>query len=525
MRGVAVVAVTAVLALPAATARGEPANGGSFDASISGDGRYVAFDSAASNLVGGDSNGQMDVFVRDRLTARTQRVSVGPQSAEANERSFDPTISADGRYVAFVSLASNLVPGDTNDKADIFVHDRTTGATELLGGGNDESGSPSISADGRYVAFLSYASNLVPGDVGGTWDAFVRDRANGAIERVNISSDEAPAASGRRIYTKATISANGRFVAFSSDAANLVDSDTNGTADVFVRDRLAGTTERVSLGQGGWQLNADNGIYGAAISADGRYVTFISNSRDVVTGDQNGLPDIFVRDRVAGTTERVDVATDGTEANDGVCCDQAISADGRHVAFMSFATNIAPGDANGRSDVFLHDRVTGTTERVSVGAAGEANDQSGVADLNANGSIVLFQSAASNLVGGDINQSPDVFVRERTRAHTELISVAPGARPQIDATDKSPRPPRAGRLYTVTMHVSADGEPVTEATVSGKATVRGRSLPLVRKSFTNSAARCVWRIPRSARNRYITISITIRTTGGGIAGTFNAIVR
>jgi Tol biopolymer transport system component len=164
MRGIALVIALVVVTLPAA-ARGEPANGGSFTASISGDGgRYVAFDAAASNLVPDDHNGALDVFVRDRLTSKTQRVNVGPQGVEANERSSDPAISADGRYVAFTSWASNLIPGDTNNRPDVFVHDRTTGLTELIGGGNDETASPSISADGRYVAFLSYASNLVPGD-------------------------------------------------------------------------------------------------------------------------------------------------------------------------------------------------------------------------------------------------------------------------------------------------------------------------------------------------------------------------
>jgi Tol biopolymer transport system component len=375
------------------------------------------------------------------------------------------------------------------------------------------------------VAFLSYASNLVPGDIAGTWDVFVRDRANGTIERDNVSSDEDPAAFGRRIYTKATISANGRYVAFSSEAPNLVEGDTNGTADVFVRDRVAGTTERVTVGNGGWQLNADNGIYGAAISADGRYVTFISNSRDVVAGDDNGLPDIFVRDRVAGTTERIDVAIDGSYANDGLCCEQAISADGRYVAFMSFATNLVSGDTNGRADVFVRDRVAGTTERVSVGGQGDANDQSGVAGISADGSIVAFQSVASNLAAGDTNEINDVFVRDRARARTELITVALEPQPYIDANSRSPRPPRAGKLLRVTMHVGAGGHPVAQAAVSERATIRGRRVPLVSKSFADSTARVVWRIPKNARHRYLTATVTIRTAGGGVAGTFIAIVR
>jgi Tol biopolymer transport system component len=500
MRGIALAIALVVVTLPAA-ARGEPANGGSFTASFSGDGRYVAFDSAASNLAPDDHNGVLDVFVRDRLTSKTQRVSVGPQGVEANERSYDPAISGDGRYVAFTSWASNLIPGDTNNRPDVFVHDRATGLTELVGRGNDESASPSVSGDGRYVAFLSYASNLVPGDVAGTWDVFVRDRANETTERVNVSSDETPALFGRRIYTKATISANGRYVAFSSDAPNLVDGDTNGTADVFVRDRIAGITDRVSLGARGQQLDADNGIYGAAISAGGRFVTFISGAH------------LFIRDRVDATTERVDVASDGTQANNGLCCNQAISADGRYVAFMSFATNLVFGDTNDQGDVFLRDRATGTTERVSLGDQGETSDQSGLADLTADGALVGFQSAGN------------VFARNRAQGRTELISVALEPQPYIDASSRSPRPPRAGKLLTVTMHVGAGGHGVAQATVSGRATIRGRRVPLVRKRFLDSTATVVWRIPKNARNRYLTATVTIKTAGGGVAGTFIAIVR
>jgi Tol biopolymer transport system component len=500
MRGIAFAIAFVVVTLPAA-ARGEPANGGSFAASINGDGRYVAFDSAASNLVPDDHNAALDIFVRDRLTSKTQRVSVGPQGVEANERSYDPAISADGRYVAFTSWASNLIPGDTNNRPDVILHDRTAGVTELVGGGNDESASPSISADGRYVAFLSYASNLVPGDVAGTWDAFVRDRANGTTERVNVSSDETPAVFSRRIDTKATISAGGRYVAFSSDAPNLVDGDTNGTADVFVRDRVAGTTERVSLGPEGQQLNADNGIYGAAISADGRFVTFISGTH------------VFIRDRVGATTERVDVASDGTGANNGACCNQAISADGRYVAFMSFATNLVFGDTNDQGDVYLRDRAAGTTERVSVGDLGETNNQSGLAGISADGALVGFQSVGN------------VFVRNRALGRTELISVALDPQPYIEASSRTPRPPRAGKLLTVTMHVGAGGHGVTQATVSGRATIRRKLVPLVRKRFLDSTATVVWRIPKNARNRYLTATVTIRTAGGGVAGTFIAIVR
>jgi Tol biopolymer transport system component len=232
----------AVLALPAAAARAEvPGNAGSFTAAISGNGRFVAFDSEASNLVPNDRHGQMDVFVFDQFTSKIERVSLGPGGAEGDDESFDPAISDDGRYVAFTSRASNLVTGDTNGQADVFVHDRVTGTTELvsigIGGapGNDLSADAMLSADGRYVAFTSYASNLRPGDTGGTWDVFVRDRATETTERVDVDSQGVAAPAARRIDSRATISADGRFVAFSSDSSNLVAGDTNGTTDVFVR--------------------------------------------------------------------------------------------------------------------------------------------------------------------------------------------------------------------------------------------------------------------------------------------------
>jgi Tol biopolymer transport system component len=511
----------AVLALPAAAARAEvPGNAGSFTAAISGNGRFVAFDSEASNLVPEDRNGRMDVFVRDIATSNTQRVSVGPGRIEANDQSSDPAISADGYHVAFTSWATNLSPGDTNGESDVFSYDVVTQTTELVSvgldgePGDDLSTDPSVSADGRYVAFTSYASNLVPGDTAGTWDVFVRDRETGTTERVDVSSEGIPAPAGRRIYSRATISADGRYVSFSSDASGLVAGDTNGTADVFVRDRVAWTTERVSVGNDGRQLDPDNGIYGAAISADGRYVTFIS-----------GSDGIFVRDRVTGTTKRVDVATDGADANGSTCCGQAISDDGRYVVFMSAAGNLVTGDTNDSLDVFVHDRATGATERVSVGDKQQANEASSVAGITSHGTLVAFQSNASNLVAGDTNDASDIFLRDRELRRTDLVSAIPKPRFSFGKTTMTPRPPRAGRFYTVTMPIAVDGQPVAAAKVTAKAIVRHRTVPLVRRSFASSTARVVWRIPKSARNRYLTATITVRTAGGAVASTFSAIVR
>jgi Tol biopolymer transport system component len=278
---------------------GVQANSLSGYAVLSADGRFVAFVSGASNLVPSDTNDEEDVFVHDRRTGRTERVSLGQRDVQGNRGSFDPALSADGRFVAFVSGASNLVPGDTNGEWDVFVRDRRTGATERVSlgkgevQGNSWSNSPALSADGRFVAFESYASNLVPGDTNVRPDVFVRDRRTGATERVSLGMDGVQA---NAFSSDPVLSADGRFVAFWSEASNLVPGDTNDEEDVFVRDRRTGKTERVSLGPNGIQGNGDSGgIYTPALSTDGRFVAFDSEASNLVPGDTNNWQDVFVR--------------------------------------------------------------------------------------------------------------------------------------------------------------------------------------------------------------------------------------
>jgi Tol biopolymer transport system component len=322
--------------------------------SISADGRYVAFESDASNLVAGDNNGARDVFVRDRLGGTTERVSVSSAEEEGNSASEWSSISADGRYVAFQSEATNLVEGDTNGIMDVFVRDRLAGTTERVSvssaeeEGNSASELSSISADGRYVAFQSEATNLVEGDSNAAADILVRDRLSGETERVSVST---AGGEGDSDSWSPSISADARYVAFQSYATNLVEGDSNGLFDVFVRDRLAMTTERVSVSSAEAEGNSESGWY-PSISADGRYVTFSSQATNLVEGDTNGMWDVFVRDRLFGTTERVSVSSAGAE---GYCCSvwPAISADGRYVAFDSWSTNLVPGDANAVLDTFV----------------------------------------------------------------------------------------------------------------------------------------------------------------------------
>jgi len=295
--------------------------------------------------------------VHDRQTGTTERVSVATEGTQGDQASYGPSISADGRFVAFESYAANLVNGDTNGKFDEFVHDRQTGTTERVSvasdgteGNNGSLRRPSISANGRFVAFESTASNLVIGDINGADDIFVHDRQTGTTEWVSIASN---GTQGNENSFYPSISADGRFVAFQSNATNLVSGDTNVRQDVFVHDRQTGTTERVSITSNGIQGNNDSLV--PSISADGRFVAFWSYASNLVSGDTNVYDDVFVRDRQTGTTQRVSVASGGTQGNND-SLNSSISADGQFVVFDSYASNLVSGDTNGTIDVFVHDQ-------------------------------------------------------------------------------------------------------------------------------------------------------------------------
>ncbi|MEG4349125.1 calcium-binding protein [Microcoleus sp. LAD1_D3] len=415
------------------------------DPSISSDGRFVAFGSPASNLVPGDTNASSDVFVHDTLANTTTSVSVDSAGNQANNYSFSPSVSADGRFVAFESGATNLVPGDTNNTNDIFVRDLLTNTTTHVSvdsagnQGNSLSGNPSISADGRFVAFFSYATNLVPGDTNNSGHIFMRDLLMNTTTRVSIDSagNQANKYSG-----DPSISANGRFVAFWSEATNLVPGDTNNSGDIFVRDLLMNTTTRVSVDSAGNQAKKEfydpslstGGSFSPSISADGRFVAFWSGATNLVPGDTNNNADIFVRDTLANTTTRVSVDSAGNQAND-YSFDLSISADGRFVAFGSSASNLVPGDTNNNADIFVRDLLTNTTTRVSVNSAGnQGNNGSFESSISADGQRVAFSSEASNLVPGDtnftFNSRLDVFVSD--------TGSTPGNNPPDNSINGSP---------------------------------------------------------------------------------------
>ncbi len=328
---------------------------------ISSDGRFVAFYSEASNLVADDTNDADDVFVRDRRTGTTERVSVDSSGDQGNATSYrTPSISADGRFVAFGSWATNLVPNDTNGEPDAFVHDRQTGATRRVSvssSGNQANSwideVVSISANGRFVGFTSWASNLVPNDTC-CYDIFVRDRKTDTTRRVSVNSSGKPANGGSR---SPSFSSDGRFVAFSSEATNLARNDSIDTTDVFVRDRKTGTTELVSADTSGYPMSGTFDSGSPSISAGGRFVAFASDASDLVANDTNDAWDVFVRDRKTDTTRRVSVNSLGNQVYTQSYY-PSISADGRFVVFSSGATNLVANDTNGEWDIFVHERDT-----------------------------------------------------------------------------------------------------------------------------------------------------------------------
>lgn len=394
---------------------------------ISANGRYVAFSSHASNLVPGDTNRRADVFVRDRVSGTTQRVSVSNSEKQADVASAEPAISGDGRYVVFQSFAANLVPRDTNRRADIFIRDLELGTTRRVSVSSAEeqakgsSALATISADGRFVAFFSYAGNLVPeptNDRGG--GVFVRDLKLGTTVLASVASDgEAGDVGG---YGPA-ISANGRYVAFESFSTNLVPNDTNETTDAFVRDLKLGTTTRVSVSSRERQSAA--GGYDVGISARGRYVVFLSYGSDLVRGDTNSRDDVFIRDRKLGTTRRVSVSSTERQA-DEESYSPVVSANGRYVAFASFATNLVAGDTSRQlrtpgdvqdEDCFVRDRTLGTTTMVSVSSTGDQGTWGSYGpSISRDGRYIAFVSYAPNLVPHDTNHTYDVFLRDRGAA-------------------------------------------------------------------------------------------------------------
>ncbi|MFJ2192832.1 TolB family protein [Kitasatospora sp. NPDC087861] len=330
-------------------------DGHSQGAGLSADGRFAVLTSEAANLVPGDTNGKSDVFVRDLWTGRTERVNTGPNGTQAADGSYDAAISGNGRYVAFSSYATNLTPGANLGFEDVYVHDRWTGTTELVSTGHDpartqegrQSGHPSLSWDGRYVAYQSNRSDLAPGTV--TWtggNIYVTDRWTGETRVASIGADgtEANASSA-----SPALSADGRYAVYSALVSHG-DGPWAHHFEVYVRDLAAGTETLVSVGLPGTTTTGDS--YDGQITADARWVYFSSTAENLVPGDTNNAQDVFRRDLWTGRTERVSVAPDGSQTA-GSSDRPFVDALGTSVLFTSADGTLVPGDTNHVTDVFL----------------------------------------------------------------------------------------------------------------------------------------------------------------------------
>jgi Tol biopolymer transport system component len=383
--------------------------------SLSADGRFMAFQSSADDLVPGDSD-FTDIFVFDRVTCAIERVSVSSAEDAANSASANPAISDDGRFVVFESSATNLAPDSNGFTTDIFLRDRQFGTTSLVSVGFDGAQGASastdaeISGDGSIVVFISASTTLVPADTNNEADVFVRDLVAATTDRASISTSgtqgDSPFVTG---VSDPVLSADGRYVAFASLMNTLVANDFNDSSDIFVRDRLAGTTVRASVTSAG--IEADGASSSPSISGDGAVVAFGSPaSSDLVPGD--GTCDgIYVRDLGLGTTSCLPLRPAGGSAGSNANS-PAISGDGRFVVFLSLAAYV-PGDSGFSDDVYVHDRQTGITRRATVNGLGLPSNSTfvgGQPAISADGQFVAFESNASNLVPSDTNDQSDAFV-------------------------------------------------------------------------------------------------------------------
>lgn len=476
---------------------------------MSDDSRYIVF-STTQNLVASDPYNQSDIYIRDRQINSTELVSISNNSTITSPRgwSFWPSISANGRYVAFFSNSRDLLTATHPSPPlgypyHIYVRDLITGTIEIVSVSSSGTlASPdysfeipsgplqpllSISKDGRYIIFSTNATNLVANDTNNSSDIFLHDRQTKNTELVSIINGSAQPGGGSILGFNNAASSDGRYIVFTSSANTLVTGDNNISDDIFVRDRLSSSTQRISIASSGTESNAMSRY--PAISHDGRFIVFESLASNLVIGDSNGVMDIFVHDRQTRTTERVSIASDGSEANQWSYRPD-ISGDGRYVMFTSDASNLVTGDSNNTSDIFVHDRQTGVTERVNVANDGsQGNGWSISHQLSSDSRFVAFSSSADNLVPNDFSNFIDFFIH-----HREIVT--PPTKPTVNATVIPTE-----ILHTAgTINITINGNLTNVTSVSFNKP--GITLPCTISSQNTTSIQCSLTLPPNQLGKY-----------------------
>jgi Tol biopolymer transport system component len=425
------------LVLASSGPTGVKAAGQSFQTgrSLSADGTRVAFQSLASNLLPADGDTASDIYVKQISTGALQLASTTAAGTKGNAGSFGAVLSADGTVVAFESEATNLDPADTDGNLDVYVKNLRTGALTLVSRnaagvkGNDHGSNPSLSADGTKVAFESRANNLDSADAGHEADIYVKDLSTGAL---TLASRATSGAKGNDFSTMPSLAADGSSVAFQSRSTNLDPADTDTLGDIYARDLASNQTELLSVTAAGVKANADS--FSPSMSADGNRIAFDTASTNIDPADTDlNVADIYVKDRATAALRLASTTAAGVKAMSAPFFGSAVpslSADGTQIAFETRATNLDPADTDGFYDIYAKDLATDAIRLLSTIAQNvKSNNDDGLAAISPDASAVAFVSAATNLSPDDTDTLPDVYVKVRGTSCADFSGSALGAGP------------------------------------------------------------------------------------------------
>jgi len=501
---------------------GTQSNGNSILSDISADGRYVVYPSEATNLVSNDTNGKKDIFWHDTKTGETKIVSIAGDGTQGDGDSDDPEISGDGRYVVYQSSATNLVSGDTNGCIDVFMYDMQNGTTTRVSIASDGtqgdglSCAPTISSDGRYVVYTSMAKNIVSGITTTTWRVYMYDTQTATAQLLS-KADDGTLANAPSMHS--SISGDGHYVAFMSQATNLISGDTNAKPDIYVYNTQTATVARVSVASNGAQGDSDSTL--PQISDDGNFVVFQSSATNLASGDTNGCMDVFEHNMQTGITTRVSVASDGTQGN-AYSGPADVSGDGKYVVFWSEASNFVAGDTYGTYDEFVYDMQTGSTRRVSETSDGTpANGEVDNPVISSNGKYVSYYGLVSNLVSGDTNGKHDVFLATAvdltTDANLSNLAISSGTLSPTFAADTTEYTASVGsdvNSLIVTPTIEYSGATVK---VNGTSVTSGSASQAISLSSGTNTIPVVVTAADGTTTKTYTITVTKASSGYAIA--------